>query len=208
MHAYIWNDTTKTNEVAWPGLEMQHVEGSVYKIEVTSNMKRFYDHDYIIFNDAAYDGDRNTNQTVDISLITLENNNQIFRPSVTYNSTKNTRVFFKTPGGWGTVYAYAWHTEGDNTIKNAGWPGIEITKNKFSSDGYWYIVDNKYTQIIFNNGGTQTVDIQMPTQQDMTYVINDSENGKLKGYWSNYYTYGSWNDYVPKNNLSPSHSNN
>ena len=60
--AYYWNDNN-TNMTKWPGVEMESVDGGVYRIEVPEEAK------YIIFSNG------NGDQTADIE---LEGTNKIF----------------------------------------------------------------------------------------------------------------------------------
>ena len=73
MHAHIWVDGGI--ETTWPGLAMSYVttenNTEIYKIEVTPDMDFYLEHNYIIFNDGS-------NQTINIPLTPLSNNNQIF----------------------------------------------------------------------------------------------------------------------------------
>lgn len=172
----------------WPGMKMQHVTGSIYKVEVTSDMNFYLNHNYIIFNDHG------NYQTYDIPLNKSTNHNQIFKLE-NYANTEKKRIFVQVPSTWTKLYAYMWT---DGVGSNAPWPGVEITANKFSADGYFVEADNIYTMIIFNNGTSQTADLTIPAEQDMTYKIGGS-------FWYKYYTYGSWHNYVQPKTILPSH---
>lgn len=209
IHAHIWNSKSEKqgNHIGtdWPGLPMQQVDGSIYKVEVSSNESFYSSYDSIIFNDVGYDNETGTHQTSDLTLDRAKNNNQLYKIEK-YSDPTHKRVFIKIPGNWEntTIYAYAWRTVNGQTINNQSWPGVNITANKFSIDGYWYIVDtSKFNQIIFSTSNSnaypnQTSDLTIPSSQDMTYGF---DNG-----WTDYYTFGSWSDYITPETLEPSHS--
>ena len=200
IHAHIWDSKSESQSnhigTEWPGIQMQKIEDSIYKVEITPDENYYLTFDYIIFNDIAYDGESNTHQSVDIPVDREINNNKLYSIS-SYNGSE-TQMFFRAPYYYSKVYAYMWHTdESNNTIENAKWPGVEITNNKISADGYYVVADNKYTNIIFNNGnngnGDKTLDLDIPKSQNMTY---DSGNNS----WSNYYALGTWSKYSPPEN--------
>ena len=108
-------------------------------------------------------------------------------------------LYFTNSKGWEKVYFYAWKGTGENAIKNADWPGIQLTdpvKNEYQQDVYKVNVKlEDYDGIIFNNGlegddCAQTVDID-PSKL--------TENGfYLKGE-SSPFEVGSWTQ-APENN--------
>ena len=67
-------------------------------------------------------------------------------------------IYMKNTAGWDDVYCYMWV---DGSTNNKSWPGIKMTK--LDDTTYVYATDDKYPNIIFNNGnGTQTSDMVWP----------------------------------------------
>ena len=61
-----------------------------------------------------------------------------------------TKVYYQSSffyGGEGKVYAYAWDCNNDS-IKNAPWPGIEMSTESYQRALYSYEVSSKYDKII------------------------------------------------------------
>ena len=205
LHAHIWNSKVESSSThvgtTWPGLAMKHVDGNIYKVEVTSDKNFYSTFDSIIFNDATSNSDSSAQQTMDISIDRTKNNNNLYTIS-SYSSQTQTRIFFKAPSSYSSVWAYMWYIDNSgNAVYNAPWPGVDITNNKFSADGYYVIADNKYNQIIFSDHGSdsaKTPDLYIPSSQDMTYELGPG--------WKKDYTFGSWSEYITPETLSPSHS--
>ena len=73
------------------------------------------------------------------------------------------RVYFQNTGNWSTVNAYIWSRVGDSaTVATYGWPGISITGN-VEGDVYYIDVPCGTSNIIFNNGSSQTADLKLGT---------------------------------------------
>lgn len=216
-YAYLWIDSTGAKIDAWPGVAMEYVENSssgkpVYKLEISSTKNSSYynfNFDHIIFND-------NTNQTFDMTINRSSNNNQLATIEPTYSSSTEKRIFAKLPKTWSPVSAYIWNnSSGNNT---GAWPGTDISANKISEEGYVITVSNAYDRIIFNRARDtsltssdvkQTIDLTIPSSQDMTFVAGSTPNSenKLKGSWSNTFALGRWSgNYVNPSTLSPSHT--
>lgn len=194
MHAYIW--VNNGGEIAaWPGLAMSYVTTNnstdVYKIEVTSDMAYYTDHNFIIFNDGS-------NQTINIQLNRFENNNQIF--TVGGDSEKQILAWNRfTSWGDGNVYAYLWNSSTGENIAN--WPGVDITSNIISENLYGIEIEKgKYDRIIFNINGNNT-------KQTDDLTINFSDDERYDGSWHSI-TAGHWSNYIQSSNLTSSHTNN
>lgn len=188
---------------SWPGLQMSLVEGTtdIYIIQITHDMKHYLDHNYIIFNDDDYSGSE-VNLTTDTKINPFEVNNKLYSLD-TYNVSGKKRIYVKVVFGDSPVYVYLWNTY-DESIKNADWPGVDISQNKISDAGYYVILDdNKYTHIIINNGhGSQTQDLEIPIEQDMTLVYQGRNS-----YFDRVYRLGNWSNYLTPQTMLPSHSN-
>lgn len=209
---------TTNSYVQYPlAANFSYVENSssgkpVYKLEISSTKNSSYynfNFDHIIFND-------NTNQTFDMTINRSSNNNQLATIEPTYSSSTEKRIFAKLPKTWSPVSAYIWNnSSGNNT---GAWPGTDISANKISEEGYVITVSNAYDRIIFNRARDtsltssdvkQTIDLTIPSSQDMTFVAGSTPNSenKLKGSWSNTFALGRWSgNYVNPSTLSPSHT--
>lgn len=90
------------------------------------------------------------------------------RPSATGEIT----VYFTNTNEWSKVYAYIWGSDG----KPADWPGTEMTFVRNSSSNkeiYKITVDyDKYQNIIFTDGTSQTVDITLGGDDNVGYYIS------------------------------------
>lgn len=59
---------------------------------------------------------------------------------------------FAKPNGWGSVYLYAW---GEGNVKNANWPGIEVTE--MNGSNYVVRIDTtQYTSFIISDNGSDS----------------------------------------------------
>ena len=81
-----------------------------------------------------------------------------------------TTVYCQAPSGWSSCKAYWWGSTGTNP----NWPGVDMTKN---SEGIWtFDVPSDATGLIFNNGtGTQTANLQVPTDDKIMYVFGNRQ---------------------------------
>ena len=152
-YAYYWNQATDQGEVVWPGVAMEQVEGSVYRVTVPDDCDR------IIFSNNG------TPQTDDLSIPngTQIYNNQTGAWSVYGGQTEETggnTIYVQNNKGWGSVYAHYWE---ENDVPTT-WPGRQMTD---CGDGrYSLVIPKKYTNIVFSdNGGAQTGDLKIPGDQ-------------------------------------------
>lgn len=77
-----------------------------------------------------------------------------------------------------TVYAYCWNDMGG---QNAEWPGEPMTyydSNDYGEDRYTYEVSSEYSYIIFTNGTSKTVDIELPIQTDFGFYCLTTQNSE------------------------------
>lgn len=66
-------------------------------------------------------------------------------------------VYVKVSSEYGVPNCYMWNSSSD---QNAGWPGVKMTDE---GDGvYSYTPDKSYSNVIFNNGSSQTTDLTYP----------------------------------------------
>ena len=109
-------------------------------------------------------------------------------------------VYYVNDQGWDTVNAYAWSPE-----PNANWPGSPATLTSETCKGatvYSFDVDYaKTTKIIFNNGSTQTADLNIDPAKPYCYggqwfaTLAEIEGaGEIVAYYlhGDFKTSGSW----------------
>lgn len=177
VYCYMWKDGAGDN-AKWPGVKMTQGENDLWSYEVTG------DWDMIIFNS----GD-DRNKTGDLN---YKGNGSIFNtktgeyksdggvvvaptkpdtpdttdaPIVTPAPTGKSVVYCQNDAGWSRVNVYMWNDDGN--IK--GWPGEAATD---LGDGLWmYEFSGNYTNIIFNDGSTQTGNLTLPATG---YCYNNS----------------------------------
>lgn len=93
-------------------------------------------------------------------------------------------VYFTNIPNWSTVNAYVWSPE------KATWPGEPMTYVKTNTQGqkiYKITLETgKYTNIIFNNGSVQTVDLSLSNTNNEGFYTTTMSDGK---YLCSTYTY-------------------
>ena len=102
-----------------------------------------------------------------------------------YNDT--TIVYFSNNKFWSNVNAYCWDAGGG---QNAAWPGVPMTyvmTNDLGEDIYFYEVPAGMTNIIFTDGSSQTIDIDLTAVTQNGFYLTDLIDGK--------YDFGTY-DYV------------
>ena len=83
-------------------------------------------------------------------------------------------VYCKNNAGWSKVNCYMWNSESD---ANSGWPGLAMTN---IGDNVWmYTASKPFASCIFNDGGTQTGDMEAK----YGYIYDNKTNT-----WSEYDT--------------------
>lgn len=87
------------------------------------------------------------------------------------SSSAGGTVYCRNSAGWSTVNAYMW-VEGVSA-ENKSWPGVKMTN--IGDDVWQYDVpsDAAYNMIIFNNGSTQTSNLQYPGNG---YIFDNKTN--------------------------------
>ena len=84
-------------------------------------------------------------------------------------------VYFKKPAEWGTPNIYSW--DGNNAPQNGTWPGTAMTL--VEGDIYCALLPSAATKVIFNDGTSQTADLDRPTGDENLYDSSTST-------WSTY----------------------
>lgn len=109
--------------------------------------------------------------TAKIEIVRLDNSvlSVSGSPASGYN-----RIYFNNTSNWSTVKAYAWYMNGSTAVEGLGaWPGKAMTRIGTSS--YYYIdVKNTFTNIIFNNGSTQTDNLTINTAAGNLYTFSNN----------------------------------
>lgn len=146
------------------------------------------------------------------------------RYSLGYNASKSSPIilpyydgtfcYVKKPAGWGSIYAYAYMSDGKK--QTADWPGDKLTTTTVYAGETYYLwrmssdKDGTPAKIIFNDGGSNqtTTDgwtftngvIYDATDPNKTtdYTINSWERETKKSYpvsaYEKFYAYGYWDN--------------
>ena len=87
---------------------------------------------------------------------------------ISFGTTTGDTYYFTNNKKWSSVYAYAWSETSEGTVKNAKWPGVQLTRygvNDQNQDIYRVQFDSpgQYENLIFNSGSNsaQTEDIAL-----------------------------------------------
>ncbi|MDO4748645.1 MAG: starch-binding protein, partial [Eubacteriales bacterium] len=158
VNAYAWSPENAT----WPGAAMTKTAdkapngADVYTITFKTNYAN------IIFNDGS-------SQTTDLTF--QAGKYYDFATSKWYDKLSDVpaaaateyTVYFVNSGKWSTVNAYVWNPSGGS------WPGKAMTKTGEKSskgyDIYAFTSTQKYGNIIFNNGSSQSPDLTFTVGQ-------------------------------------------
>lgn len=200
IHYWGGDDVTDTS---WPGVAMTKVGTDsgkdVYSAQIPAGVTG------IIFNGLNNDNRDERQQTPNIESGIADGNAYYIywdgenkagtfdyqptpvEPDEPDEGTKYTAIFhFADVLNWGSVNLYTWHGAANTTL-TGGWPGTALERD---ADGYYsYTVtyeptDDKGLNFIFNGGGAQTVDLNLP---DSAFVdgkaekwvkLTDTEGGK------------------------------
>lgn len=168
---HAWNDAGATS-TPWPGDAMTYVEGNVYSATISA------EYTGIIFNDGTMEGAKSDDTIVG-------GDGQIFSGGSwsDYNGGYDgpiigggNTIYFSNNKGWSTVNAYTWADGIEGT-----WPGTPMTlvgQNDFSEDVYSFTVPDGHNMIIFNDGASQTVDINLNEYPQNGFYLTDQVDGK------------------------------
>ncbi len=170
VYCYMWNSDSDKNS-DWPGVKMTKGEGNLWSYQVTGNWGN------IIFNnggngaqtsDMTHQGNGScyNNSNGNWSKIDVPDNPQQPTtptvPDTPVTPTGKNVVYCKNSAGWGKVNVYMWNSDSD---KFSDWPGTTATK--FGDDVWMLEYTGDYKMIIFNDGGTQTGDLNHPGSGQM-----------------------------------------
>ncbi len=208
VYCYLWgkdaNNEDITNAQSFPGVAMEKVSGdnNLYSYTFSDEDTNYSYYSGVIFTTEAETDvptttiKVRTNSTIDIPFST-GNLTKVFTPTAYSDSNNqyNTRIFvysYMYPAGTKTTKAYVWNS----SSSKADWPGEEM--QPCGVDRYYYIVDrNTYTNIIFNKGQdssdnskkSQSKDMTIPTEQDLTYI---GYGNQTDGIWGHFLCDGAW----------------
>ena len=129
--------------------------------------------------------------------IYLGNDNKVYTAIGSYNTiyvktstewnnalTNKKMIYFTDALSWNNINVYVFKASTGTSL--TGWPGSSATyvgTNEYSQNVYSVEVDtSNYDSVIFNGGGSQTVDIDISSYVDSTQVYPNGqwENGKAK----------------------------
>ena len=86
--------------------------------------------------------------------------------------------YFENNKSWSKVYGYAW----DGSDKNAEWPGVKLTKAGESNGHDVYVIKfssaGQYHKLIFTDGSSQTVDIELYNYNGNCFKLGSTTDGK------------------------------
>lgn len=188
VYVYFFN-SNNSNQSGWP-------PSNTYKISLVDGTTNIYSYvlsdsemesyDKVVFtngqnidNSSGLNG--NARQTVDTEL-TSQLYGKKFTPII--YSGEGTRVFFRSGSNW-IPHIHYW-----NSTTGTEWPGPEFTEH-INKETYQYIIPPEYNKMIFNKGtggsGNQTADLDVPTDQDVTYNLT---SGPYRIFYA-----GSWQKY-------------
>ena len=168
IYCYAWSDTEGSN-AAWPGEVMTlNSDTNIWSYEFNTK------YDKLIFNNGLT-GEAEQ-KTTDLVLLgyTLDTpywNGSKWAPVPgEIGDVETIRVYYSNPSKWTNVNAYVWD---DYDNAKSSWPGEAMTLD--SETGYWYFdFTSNYTNIIFNNGSSQTADISLKSWSVETPLYNGS----------------------------------
>lgn len=195
VYAYLFSDT---GGMTWPGDEMTLVDEDkqIYSYVIPNEELDLYNKIVFTNGESVDNQDNNlllngnARQTMDVT-ISNEMYGKIFVPEL--YSGEGTRVLFRNASKNWVQHIYKWNSS--NSSQNNGWPGQEFT-DSINSSTYYTVVEPNYNMMIFNKGrggtGNQTANLNVPTNQDMVYNINNSGPYRI-------FYFGGWKDYTEWN---------
>ncbi len=104
-------------------------------------------------------------------------------PGQTDEPIDSVTVYFVNNLNWTAVKAYAWD---ENEKANTDWPGAAMKKEAEKLQGYdvySYKFPENYVNIIFNDGTTQTADLQWNADKPYFFPTDKDGNGKYSSDW-------------------------
>lgn len=87
-------------------------------------------------------------------------------------------LYVEVPDSWGAPNAYFW---GSANVTAPGWPGNAMTH--VDGNIYSYEFPNDCTGLIFNDGANQTIDLTIPTDDNVLYSNLEPADTKWAGTW-------------------------
>ncbi len=102
-----------------------------------------------------------------------------FTGTITVYPLKST-YYFENNKSWSKVYAYAW----TGSKHNAEWPGVKISKVGTNNGNDVYGISfnsaGEYSNLIFTDGSSQTVDIALCDYSGNCFKLGSTTDGKYK----------------------------
>lgn len=175
VYCYMWNNSSQTKDVAWPGTKMNNEGNNIWSYNVKSGF------DMIIFNNNAGDQTSDLSYAGGAQCFDLGTNSWSgYNPSSTTAPTAGSVNNPTTPPGsfsvycraksWSSVSCYMWNSDKDI---NASWPGVTMTK--VDEGLFEYVAPKQFSKVIFSQGGnSQTSDLD---NKGSGYAYNVDTNG-------------------------------
>ena len=126
-------------------------------------------------------------------------------------TTDTNKIYYENSNGWNTVNIYPF--SGTNSA-TPDWPGVTMTHIDGTNVWYYDMTDKDYKKCIFNNGSSQTADLDIPTtlstqsqmfynaaagtQLNKVYMVHDSSwnsNNYQMKIWFNDVSQGEGGDF-------------
>lgn len=122
VYCYVYSaDNETTKNAAWPGVQMTNVSGSIYKYDVPSTISN----PRVIFTDGTnqYPAAMQAGLTLNGKMIYQNGSWTTYTDNVVTSNV----AYIRTTSSWGTsLYCYA-YASANESIKNAVWPGAQMT---------------------------------------------------------------------------------
>ena len=195
--AYVYNSSTETYKVAWPGENMNYVGVNDDNDTIFSYTVDIASYDKIIFHN-GYGGDGNQTESIDIStavdkdayylkqhIDADESKNIVVEKWGTFSEaalTSKQIIYFTNNKGWSDVKFYVFNAA--TSTPKGDWPGEAakwVFKNGDNQDVYRLLIDTTaYDSFIFNGSGGKTVDILVSslTGDNNAFYLEDTMNGE------------------------------
>lgn len=174
VKCFMWGSGSENAE--WPGEDMVNVGDDIWAYTVTGSFNQ------VIFSDGETKsqdliytgGDKiavpcESGQDFSVDWAKYSQAEETTAPETKAKEKKakvktgaGNTIYCLNEAGWSSVNCYMWNSDSD---KNANWPGAPM---KNIGDNVWeYTPTKSFKNIIFNDGGTQTGDMTVPSDKNL-----------------------------------------
>ena len=87
-------------------------------------------------------------------------------------------IHFEKPENWGStinIHRWIYQSDNSNSLNLTSWPGIVLSENANNSGYYDYAFTDSYNKIIFNDGTSQTGDLDIDFSYPEYWVTKDGD---------------------------------